>query len=167
MSTCKVSICDKNATGSRGYCSSHYAWSKRIGHDRCPFYVVGTTPTRTKVPCKVDVCSRYRHANGLCFPHYQFKRRNGVEPSYPLQDQRPTTREQKREALWSIKERSSCEVCGENRTPTLVFHHRNPDDKEFSVAYAIAHKYRWGRILRELEKCDVLCANCHRMEHNG
>ncbi len=57
-----------------------------------------------------------------------------------------------------------CVVCGEDRVPTLVFHHRDPSTKLFSVS-------QYGRrplfkIQEEIDKCDVLCANCHAMWHH-
>jgi hypothetical protein len=58
-----------------------------------------------------------------------------------------------------------CTRCGEDHPATLDFHHRNPDEKDFA-AFEISHR-SWGkaRILREIAKCDVLCANCHRKLH--
>lgn len=46
----------------------------------------------------------------------------------------------------------------------LVFHHRDPATKKFQVG-----QNQWGRrrsvILEEIAKCDVLCANCHQIQH--
>lgn len=50
----------------------------------------------------------------------------------------------------------------------LEFHHIiNPKDKEFSPANA--YSWGWGieRIKKEISKCIVLCANCHRKLHAG
>ncbi len=58
-----------------------------------------------------------------------------------------------------------CSKCGENHVACLDFHHLNPDEKEFS--FYNLKKYAWGqeKIERELKKCIVLCANCHRKLH--
>lgn len=56
----------------------------------------------------------------------------------------------------------SCSVCGENRIPTLDFHHLR--DKEFNISDGISGGFSLERIKKEIDKCDVLCSNCHRME---
>ncbi len=59
----------------------------------------------------------------------------------------------------------SCNRCGNTDIRVLDFHHIDRDIKEVSISQ-IARK-GWGRerILREIAKCEVLCANCHRIEH--
>lgn len=44
------------------------------------------------------------------------------------------------------------------------FHHRNPGEKEFDFA-SMPSKIFSGRIKKELDKCELLCSNCHRKEH--
>lgn len=68
--------------------------------------------------------------------------------------------------LQDYKSTLSCAVCGENHPATLDFHHRDPSEKETTVA-GIANRKGWSkeRILSEIAKCDVLCANCHRKLH--
>lgn len=48
----------------------------------------------------------------------------------------------------------------------LEFHHRNPNEKEFSLSKALTGKWKWERLKAELDKCDLLCANCHREVHD-
>ena len=43
------------------------------------------------------------------------------------------------------------------------FHHRNPEEKDFSIGDGLLHK--WEKIEPELDKCDLLCSNCHRIRH--
>lgn len=52
-----------------------------------------------------------------------------------------------------------CADCGENDLLVLEFDHLA--DKEFSIAAGLADK-PWETVLREIEKCQVVCANCHR-----
>ena len=59
----------------------------------------------------------------------------------------------------------SCKECGENHPGCLDFHHRNPKEKDFEVSIAVSRGWSKKRILAEIEKCDVLCANCHRKYH--
>jgi hypothetical protein len=52
-----------------------------------------------------------------------------------------------------------CVDCGESDPVVLEFDHLR--DKSFAVAAKLVN-YRWERILEEIEKCEVVCANCHR-----
>jgi hypothetical protein len=57
-----------------------------------------------------------------------------------------------------------CEDCGYDRTvAALEFHHRDRNTKEFTLG---SFNGSWKRLLAEAEKCDLLCANCHRRRHN-
>ena len=62
---------------------------------------------------------------------------------------------------------SICNDCGktypELEYPVWDFHHKNPHDKEFH--WSIMKNFSWDRIQNELDKCLLLCANCHRMRH--
>jgi hypothetical protein len=69
--------------------------------------------------------------------------------------------------LWviSLKEGKPCTRCG-GLFPhqVLHFHHRNPSEKSFDVANGY-RRYSRARILAEVAKCDLLCANCHVLTH--
>lgn len=57
-----------------------------------------------------------------------------------------------------------CEHCGYNRClQALQFHHRDPELKDFGIASA--RSWTWERLEEELDKCILLCANCHAEEH--
>ena len=55
--------------------------------------------------------------------------------------------------------------CGEDHWACLEFHHRNPEEKEYTISYLCHSSLGKKRILKEIEKCDVMCANCHRKYH--
>lgn len=58
---------------------------------------------------------------------------------------------------------NKCQMCGYNRCEAnLVFHHLKPEEKEFQVAGACKS---WEKIKAELNKCVMLCHNCHREVH--
>ena len=57
----------------------------------------------------------------------------------------------------------ACEECGEDDPIVLDFHHKT-DDKEHTISAMIFNKMSWSSILEEIDKCKVLCANCHRKE---
>ncbi len=64
-----------------------------------------------------------------------------------------------------FKQTLSCAHCGNDDFRTLEFHHKNPDEKDFNLGDAKHHGLSKDRIMREAKKCDVLCANCHRIHH--
>lgn len=56
-----------------------------------------------------------------------------------------------------------CEVCGYNSHPAaLDFDHINPEEKEFLIPRLLG-RGNLKRLFREIRKCRVLCANCHRI----
>ena len=57
-----------------------------------------------------------------------------------------------------------CEICGENNIFKLTFHHKNVNDKEFEFS-SLGKDKRWSVLKKELEKCNLLCQNCHRELH--
>ena len=74
-------------------------------------------------------------------------------------------RERNKNYIRDIKKNSECLMCGEKHPATLDFHHRNPKEKEFVIAEI--HRRGWSieKIAKEISKCDILCANCHRKLH--
>jgi len=68
---------------------------------------------------------------------------------------------------WFLEFRSKlkCTKCGENHPATLDFHHKK-GIKENNITYMVYYGYSIERIKKEMEKCVVLCSNCHRKEHH-
>jgi hypothetical protein len=65
-----------------------------------------------------------------------------------------------------IKRQLRCEQCGENHPACLEFHHLNPSEKKINLSEAVAIKgWSKNKILDEIDKCVVLCSNCHRKLH--
>lgn len=56
--------------------------------------------------------------------------------------------------------------CGETDVACLDLHHLDPSQKEGAVS-ELAYTWGWERLLTEMEKCIVLCSNCHRKHHAG
>lgn len=59
----------------------------------------------------------------------------------------------------------SCRNCGYNKcVAALDFHHRDSKNKEFNITGGNMRSF--PKLISELDKCDLLCANCHRELHN-
>ena len=58
-----------------------------------------------------------------------------------------------------------CESCGCKDPRVLEFDHLDPKKKKHSIAVLISQGYSWAneKLRREIRKCRVLCANCHRL----
>lgn len=65
-----------------------------------------------------------------------------------------------------IKKESKCSRCPEDDWRCLDFHHIDPSLKGFSIGDAPRRGVSDEKLMDEIEKCEVLCANCHRKEHN-
>ncbi len=60
-----------------------------------------------------------------------------------------------------------CQLCGYNRCPeAMEFHHLNSSGKDFGISQK-GYTRSWKRVKEELDKCIMLCANCHREVHAG
>ena len=58
-----------------------------------------------------------------------------------------------------------CQHCGYNRyIGSLEVHHLDPTQKDFTIAKARLTKFD-EKITKELDKCVLLCSNCHREQH--
>lgn len=67
----------------------------------------------------------------------------------------------------ALKLARGCDRCGYDlHAVALDFHHRVGERKLFTIAAAIRTRGR-SQAVAEIEKCDLLCANCHRVEHHG
>jgi hypothetical protein len=66
--------------------------------------------------------------------------------------------------IMQLKHEVGCKECGESHPACLDFHHRDPSIKEFTISSKI-QGFSWSRLIKEIEKCDILCANCHRKLH--
>jgi DNA-binding CsgD family transcriptional regulator len=52
-----------------------------------------------------------------------------------------------------------CEVCGYSKSIySLQFHHLDPEKKDFTIG---GRNYSWERMKKEVDKCILVCANCH------
>ncbi len=73
---------------------------------------------------------------------------------------------QRMDKFRELKSKLKCNRCEEDDAACLDFHHSNPNEKEYGVG-AMAKDFAWDKVLAEIEKCEILCANCHRKEHNA
>lgn len=67
----------------------------------------------------------------------------------------------RRALINEIKVERGCAICGYDKHPAaLQFHHRVSEEKLFNIGSILTSK-SLEVIMTEIEKCDVLCSNCH------
>lgn len=82
--------------------------------------------------------------------------------SYAVQKRRDTLKE-----MAVSYKGGKCEKCGYAKVlAALEFHHIMPDHKDFGISKG-GYIRAWSKIKEELDKCILVCANCHRELHNN
>lgn len=71
-----------------------------------------------------------------------------------------------REKINAYKIERGCIDCGFNTYAcALDFDHMDPAIKSFSIASVTGRRWSWGKVLKEIAKCEIRCSNCHRIRH--
>lgn len=69
------------------------------------------------------------------------------------------------DAVDIIKCKQGCLRCKIKDPRVLEFHHLDTGKKEFNIADYYYSHYSFERLEQEIEKCVIVCANCHRILH--
>lgn len=70
---------------------------------------------------------------------------------------------------WGIEYKGNkCICCGYDKCiEALDFHHLDQNEKEFNISEYGDKNLNWLELKKELDKCILVCANCHREIHAG
>ena len=112
--------------------------------------------------------SRTERTTKMCNTHGEtehYKKKNGVWKcckcnSEAVRKSLNKSREKVFEYMGSV-----CSICSTTNTYLMEFHHKTPKDKELCISDSM--KLTWNKIQPELDKCIMVCGNCHREIHNG
>jgi len=63
------------------------------------------------------------------------------------------------------KSNLKCRSCGIEDPRVLTFHHCDPTQKRMNVSDMSRRGWSIEQLKMEIEKCEILCANCHLIEH--
>jgi hypothetical protein len=80
------------------------------------------------------------------------------------------TRSQKRykqrnsDVVYEDKINKGCSRCIERRPACLDYHHTDPSTKKNSISTLVSRGSSLEKLKAEMDKCVLLCANCHRLE---
>ena len=86
------------------------------------------------------------------------------EKNYSItkRDYQRRRRQERRDFLTAYKLEKGCCVCGFNKHPAaLQLDHIDPSTKVDNVGTMVQRAAKWEDIHTEIEKCRVICANCH------
>jgi hypothetical protein len=79
-------------------------------------------------------------------------------------DRNKNQRVERKAWIDEYKTAKGCCKCGYNVHPVaLELNHIDPSTKEFTVSRCLGSGYTWDKVLAEIEKCDVMCSNCHQI----
>jgi hypothetical protein len=79
----------------------------------------------------------------------------------PLKKEAKTDKQEIRQRIKELKELHGCVDCGEKNHIVLDFDHIK--DKKYNISRMIHDGFAWAAIKKEISKCEVVCANCHRV----
>lgn len=113
--------------------------------------------TKICTKCKRDLplTSYYSRGNGKLRSECKECHKNYVKQKY----------EERKETVESLKVEYGCAKCGDKRGYVLDYHHTDPSVKEATIARITSNNNHMDTIQQEIDKCVVLCSNCHREYH--
>ncbi len=75
-------------------------------------------------------------------------------------------REKIKQKLFDFLSTKKCIDCEESDPVVLEFDHIDPNGKFKSISTMRSGHYSWASVSREMIKCEIRCANCHRRRTN-
>jgi hypothetical protein len=91
---------------------------------------------------------------------YEYRTEHYSRNKEKIYSQIKTRQQELKDKLWEYKSKHPCLDCGETDPVVLEFDHLR--DKEANVSTLVLRGAGWDTILAEIEKCEIVCANCHR-----
>jgi hypothetical protein len=76
-------------------------------------------------------------------------------------------RKRNRQFVSQYKAEKGCHFCKENTPVCLDFHHLDQNEKEINISVMSRGANSIDSIIKEIDKCLVICSNCHRKLHAG
>lgn len=97
----------------------------------------------------------------------QWYANNKHREDYKIKDKatKKRVRSERRDWFQELKKTFKCKQCGIADHRVLDLHHIDPSQKTMEVSNMSQRGHSKKSIMAEIEKCKVLCANCHRIEH--
>lgn len=150
--------------------------SKKIGKskttirywlDKYNFKTYKATHKEEKLVLKSKMCTKCSLEKNI---NEFYKRRDNKDISAyckPCTNKQVLDRQRNFKKLCIEYKGGHCIVCNYNKcNGALEFHHLNPNEKDFTIANARLTSFN-DKVKKELDKCILVCSNCHREIHSG
>lgn len=98
-----------------------------------------------------------------CNKEYQKKHYDDNKTDYI--NKKNNRKKELKEYVDSIKIKAKCSRCQEDDIACLDFHHIDDKVKDFNIGEAVSRGISVDKINKEIDKCVILCSNCHRKLH--
>jgi transposase-like protein len=112
-----------------------------------------------------EVCQTLLTGNqrNYCSVKCRMKTTNFKHQVYTCQQARGLERKKQ---LIEIAGGECCDCGYKKNISALEFHHLNPEEKSFGIDLRKCSCAKWDRLVEEVKKCVLICANCHRERHH-
>jgi hypothetical protein len=110
--------------------------------------------------CQILLTGNQRN---YCSVKCRIKTTNSKHQAYTCQQTRGLERKKQ---LIEIAGGGCCDCGYKKNISALEFHHLNPKEKTFGIDLRKCSCAKWERLVEEVKKCVLICANCHRERHN-
>ena len=121
-------------------------------------------PSEVTKVCTKKECRKKTHSRNLCYYHWLVSDEKKVKRHNEWNTKR----------VRFLKDRclkykgGKCIICGYNKTYySLAFHHLDKKEKKYNISSMCNRRFRWIKIKEELNKCILLCSNCHSEVEEG
>ena len=131
--------------------------SCRLSKDVSEYFIKNSKSGLLHSQCK----SCYKEYRKNYYREHYAKYRN--EYLTRAKQRRDKTREQFRNFIKEYLSDKKCECCGISDPRVLEMDHISSENKLFSISQGLRLGYKLADISLELQKCRVLCTNCHRI----
>jgi len=96
--------------------------------------------------------------------HKEYSRKHYLENQVEIRQKTKSTKAKEMAKWLAFKHTVKCANCGFFHIAAMDFHHIDPTTKEDSV-WRFINNGQFTKAYKEIKKCIVLCANCHRIHH--
>ncbi len=112
------------------------------------------------------ICSKCKEEKPFSEFHFDKYNENYRSFCKPCDHKRVTDYQRANKQICLDYKGGKCQICGYDKyNGALEFHHTDPEQKDFNLSdFSV---YNLNNIKKELDKCVVLCANCHREVHGN
>jgi hypothetical protein len=83
-----------------------------------------------------------------------------------IRDKEASAKRRARNKNYVISKMTPCIRCGFFHPAAMDFHHKDPSTKDKGVSELARCGHALHRLIEEIEKCECICSNCHRILHS-